>query len=141
MGRLVNSGSASKDRILLERGIVLALRELVHQSNPDDDTRDLIAYITLSLWAIADTIDVSVGAWEKRGYWVKADRFRMEWSWTKSLGDDLYRSVIEDDWVNLAQISAQVGEKLKAVKIPQRHHMGTPWVDAWQRLISPKQGH
>ena len=141
MGRLVKSGSASKDRILLERGIVLALRELVHQPNPDDNTRDLIAYITLSLWAIADTIDESVGAWEKRGYWVKADRFRMEWNWTKSLGDNLYRSAIEDDWVSLAQISAQVGEKLKAVKIPQRHHMGTPWVGAWQRLISPKQGH
>ena len=141
MVRLVKSGSASKDRILLERGIVLALRELVHQSNPDDDTRDLIAYITLSLWAIAETIDESVDAWEKRGYWVKADRFRMEWSWTKNLGDAMYRSAIEDEWVSLAQISAQVGEKLKAVKIPQRHRMGAPWVGAWQRLISPKQGH
>ncbi len=141
MGRLVKSGSASKDRTLLERGIVLALRELMHQPNPDDNTRDLIGYITLSLWAIADTIDESVGAWEKRGYWVKADRFRMEWSWTKSLGDNLYRSIMEDDWVSLAQISAQVGEKLKSVKIPQRHRMGTPWVGAWKRLISPKQGH
>ena len=141
MGHLVKSGSASKDRFLLERGIVLALRELMHQSNPDDNTRDLIGYITLSLWAIADTIDESVGAWEKRGYWVKADRFRMEWSWTKSMGDDLYRSIMQDDWVSLAQISAQIGEKLKSVKIPQRHHMGTPWVGAWKRLISPKQGH
>ena len=141
MGRLVKSGNASKDRLLLERGIVLALRELMHQSNPDDNTRDLIGYITLSLWAIADTIDESVGAWEKRGYWVKADRFRMEWSWTKSMGDNLYRSITQDDWVSLAQISAQVGEKLKSVKIPQRHHMGTPWVGAWKRLISPNQGH
>ena len=34
-------------------------------------------------------IDSSVAAWEKRGYWVKADRFRMEWAWAGSLAEKM----------------------------------------------------
>ena len=42
--------------------------------------------MVLALEEIAVSIDVSVQAWEKRDYWVKADRFRMEWEWAGALG-------------------------------------------------------
>lgn len=86
MTRLIKSGSAGKDRILLEKGIIIAIRELSKQSDVDDLTRDILAYVSLSLNAIGETIDESVAAWEKRGYWIKADRYRMEWSWAGNWG-------------------------------------------------------
>ncbi|PIW20880.1 MAG: hypothetical protein COW33_00765, partial [Anaerolineae bacterium CG17_big_fil_post_rev_8_21_14_2_50_57_27] len=72
MSRIINLESAGKERTRLTRAIVLAVRELARQSGPGAESRDLAAYLALSLRAIADTIDVSVAAWEKRGYWVKA---------------------------------------------------------------------
>lgn len=128
----MNNGG--KDRTRLTRTIVLALRELVRQSKPDGDTKDLVAFITLALDAISGTIDTSVAAWEKRGYWVKADRFRMEWDWTGRLGSELRQAVENDDWPGVARLAAQIAERLKSVDVPQRHHLGTPWVGAWERL-------
>ena len=81
MSRVINPESAGKDRTRLTKAIVLAIRELAKQSEPTPASRDLAAFISLALSAIADGIDASVAAWEKRDYWVKADKFRMEWMW------------------------------------------------------------
>ncbi len=76
---------------------MLAIRQLMKQSQPDDSTRDLAAYIGMALIEIGETIDISVQAWEKRGYWVKADRFRMEWEWAGSLGKAMMTALTNDD--------------------------------------------
>ena len=47
-------------------------------------SRDLAAFIAISLEKIFETVETSVVAWEKKGYWVKADRFRLEWEWSKN---------------------------------------------------------
>jgi hypothetical protein len=79
-------------------------------------------------------LDGSVEAWEKRGYWVKADQFRMEWSWTNKYALLLRQAFHQDDWSSVALLSAQVAEKLKKVKAPQRNNLGEPWQGAWERL-------
>ena len=137
MGRIIKTGSAGKDRLLLEKGIVIAIRELAKQTSTDNNTYDLVAYIAISLIAIGNTIDESVAAWEKRGYWVKADKYRMEWSWSTRMGEDLKNAVIKDDWVNVAQITAQVTQKMSKVNVSPRNRLGTPWVGSWERLIRP----
>jgi hypothetical protein len=138
LGRLIKTGSAGKDRLLFEKGIVLAIHELTRQTGMDDSTRDLLAYIALSLNAISETIDKSVGAWEKRGYWVKADRYRMEWTWAANLGGALKEAILIEDWANAVNIIGQVTQKLSAVKIAQKNRMGSPWVGSYKKLISPK---
>lgn len=134
MSRVINLNGSGKERTQLTRGIVLALRELVQQKEPGQQTRDLAAFIALALEAIAETIDSSVEAWEKRGYWLKADRFRMEWAWTATLGSAMRKAVSGDDWSSVAITAAQVAQKLGSVDVPQRHRLGTPWVGAWERL-------
>jgi hypothetical protein len=134
MSRIINPESAGKERTQLTRAVVLALRELIQKTSVDDQTRDLAAFIALALASIYETIDISVAAWEKRGYWVKADRFRMEWIWTQSLGGALRTALLAEDWATVAGVSAQVMQKLKEVDVPRRNQIGTPWVGAWQRL-------
>ncbi len=136
MGRIINLETAGKDRTNLTRSVVLALRELMSQSEPDQRTLDLAAYIALALQAIYETIDPSVEAWEKRGYWLKADRFRMEWIWTGKMAREMRVAVLDEDWQKVALITVQVGEKLRKVEVPTRHRMGTPWVGAWDKLMS-----
>lgn len=135
MGRLIKTSSPGKDRQLFEKGIVLAIRELFKQPGMDSNTNDLLAYIALSLLAINETIDQSVAAWEKRGYWVKADRYRMEWRWAGLQGEALKRALIQEDWAGAVNIVGQVTQKLSSVKVATKNRMGTPWVGSYKRLV------
>ena len=110
MGRLINPDSAGKERTRLTKTIALAVRELAKQAAPGAESRDMAAYIALSLDGIAGTIDISVTAWEKRGYWVKADRFRMEWLWAGHLAGKLRTALIAEDWGGVAALAAQTPE-------------------------------
>ncbi len=134
MSRVINPDSAGKERTNLSKAIVLALRELMRQSEANEASRDLAAFIALALEQIYQTVDVSVTAWEKRGYWVKADRFRMEWEWSARLGRNMRQAVLADDWATVALSAAQIGQKLMNVDVPVRHRLGTPWVGAWNEL-------
>ena len=135
MGRLINPESSGKYRKLLQRSVVLALRELTLQEAVSDSTRDLAAYVVLSLQAIANTIDVSVEAWEKRGYWLKADKFRLEWAWAEKYGRAMEQALVRNDWETVAITAAQIAQKLNGVSLPRRHRMGTPWEGAWKKLM------
>jgi hypothetical protein len=134
LGRVINPEGAGKERTQLLRSVVLALRELMQQNTADNKTRDLAAYIALALQAINETVEVSVAAWEKRDYWLKADRFRMEWAWAGRLGENMRKAVLADNWPLVAETAAAVAEKVKKIEVPKRHGLGTPWAGAWDRL-------
>lgn len=136
MGRLINPDSAGKERTRLTKTVALAVRELAKQAAPGAESRDLAAYIALSLDGIAGTIDVSVTAWEKRGYWVKADKFRMEWLWAGRLAGKMRAAVLDEDWGGVAALAAQAAQKLNGVKVSENHRLGKPWGGAWQEIKS-----
>lgn len=134
MSRVINPDSAGKQRIQLTKAVVLAVRELARQQNTGDEARDLAAFIAIALQNIADGIDISVAAWEKRGYWVKADKFRMEWSWAGQVSQKMQKAVLADDWAAIAQFSAQVVEKLGKIQVGEHHRLGQPWVSSYNQL-------
>ncbi len=138
MSRVYNPDSAGKERNQLTRSIVLALRELMKQQGTDDLTRDLAAYVALALDEVNGTIEASVGAWEKRGYWVKADKFRLEWEWTSSYARTMSEALRKDDWATVAMTSAKIAQKLNKITVPERNRLGTPWVGSWKRLMESK---
>ncbi|GAB4563442.1 MAG: hypothetical protein Fur0016_31900 [Anaerolineales bacterium] len=134
MGRLINPDSAGKERTQLTKGIVLAIRNLAQQTEPGPEFRDLAAFISLALAQIAQGIDVSVAAWEKRGYWVKADKFRMEWLWAGLYAEKMKTALLAEDWAGVAMVMTQTAQKLAKVQVPAGHHLGRPWVGAWKQL-------
>jgi hypothetical protein len=136
LSRVIRTESAGKDRSQLVKGVAIALRELMQQPEPGEMARDLAAFIAIALEQVAGTIDASVEAWEKRGYWVKADRFRMDWRWTEQLGGNMRKAVLEDDWAQIAGTAVQIAQKMGDVKAPQRSRLGQPWVGAYQKLVA-----
>jgi hypothetical protein len=134
LSRVINLESAGKDRKRLTRATALALRELMLQTEITEKTRDLAPFIVLSLEKISKTIDPTVAAWEKRGYWVKADRFRMEWRWAEQFAAEMRSSLFNEDWAGVANVSAKISEKLNKEKVSERHRMGTPWIGAWKKI-------
>lgn len=134
MGRLINPDSAGKERTQLTKGVVLAIRELAKQTEPGPEFRDLAAFISLALAKISDGIDASVAAWEKRGYWVKADKFRMEWLWSSQYAEKMKTALLAEDWAAVALVMTQTAQKLAKVQVPAGHRLGRPWVGAWKEL-------
>ena len=134
MSRVINPKFAGKDRTRLTKAIVLAIRELAKQSEPTPAARDLAAFISLALTAIADGIDVSVAAWEKRDYWVKADKFRMEWMWAGVVAAKMKSAVLVDDWGAIAMLLPQIAGKLGKIQVSDNHRLGKPWEGAYKNL-------
>jgi hypothetical protein len=136
LGRVINVDSAGKDRTRLTKSIVLAIRELARQTAPGPESRDMAAFIALALQAIADGIDVSVAAWEKRGYWVKADKFRMDWLWAGQIATRMKQAVMSEDWAAIATLLPQIAARLKTIEVSNNHRLGTPWAGSWKELKS-----
>ena len=136
MSRVINPDSTGKQRTQLSKAIVLAVRELARQKDVTDQTRDLAAFIAIALQIIADGIDVSVTAWEKRDYWIKADKFRMEWAWAGQIAEKMRTSVLSEDWAAVAVLSAQIAQKLSKVQVSENHRLGKPWVGSFKQLTA-----
>lgn len=136
MSRLINPDSAGKDRTRLSKAIVLSVRELAKQKDITTETKDLAAFIALALQTIAEGIDASVAAWEKRDYWVKADRFRMEWMWSGQYAEKMKNAVLKDDWAAVAMLMPQIAQKFSKVIVSDNHRLGKPWVGAYKQLDS-----
>lgn len=136
MSRVINPESAGKDRTRLTKAIVLAIRELAKQQDITSEAKDLVAFIALALKTISDGIDISVAAWEKRDYWVKADRFRMDWMWTGQLADKIKVAIFTDDWGTIALTMPQIAQKLNKIEVSPNHRLGKPWTGAYKQLTS-----
>jgi hypothetical protein len=110
------------------------VRELAKQTDVTNDARDQAAFIALALKSISEGIDVSVAAWEKRGYWVKADRFRMEWLWTGQYADKMKSAILADDWGSVAMLMPQIAQKFSKIVVSVNHRLGKSWAGAYERL-------
>ena len=103
-------------------------------NEPSQVSYDLASFISLALYQVYETIDESVSAWEKRGYWIKADRYRMDWDWTRHIAAQLHKALLQEDWTGIAASVIKVGQRLSAVKLAERDRLGTPWVGSWEQL-------
>jgi hypothetical protein len=134
MSRVINPDSVGKQRAQLTKAIVLSIRELARQKDTGTETRDLAAFISYALKTISEGIDSSVTAWEKRDYWIKADKFRMEWAWAGLTAEKMRIAVLSEDWSTIALLSAQIAQKFSKIQVSENHRLGRPWVGAFKQL-------
>ena len=136
MSRVINPESAGKDRARLTKAIVLAVRELAKQKEVNNEAKDLAAFISLALKTISEGIDASVTAWEKRDYWIKADKFRMEWMWSGQVAEKMKVAIFTNDWGTIAMLMPQIAQKFSKIMVSDNHRLGKPWVGAYQQLTN-----
>ncbi|MBI9048363.1 MAG: hypothetical protein JEZ00_03005 [Anaerolineaceae bacterium] len=136
MSRVFNPDSAGKERNQLRKKIVIAIRAFMSQQEPNQEAKDASAFIVIALRRIHGTVEQSVVAWEKRGYWVKADRFRLEWEWTLNMSNKLEQLLIQENWIEVAGTCVQIAQKFYNVNVSPNHRMGVPWTGSWKKLFS-----
>ena len=134
MSNIISTNTPGKNRNRLTKAVVISIRELMRQSEQNKKSRDLVAFIILALDAIAETIEKTVTAWEKRNYWLKADKFRLEWLWASRLSREMHIALKSDDWTLVIKIVVEVAQKLHKIQVSDKHRLGTPWVGAWDEL-------
>src|SRR6476660_1435392 len=113
------------------------MRERANRKKVDDEVRDLTAFIVLTLQQIDETIDETCKAWEKRDYWIKADRFRQDWIWTQSAATKLEQALIENNWQAMPSVVKEMAKHLQNITLPKRD-WGTPWNGAYALLMEKR---
>ncbi|MCE2473383.1 MAG: hypothetical protein J4G18_16110, partial [Anaerolineae bacterium] len=103
MSRVINTNSPGKRRNAHLRTIAEILRRLSQEQEINQESKDMVAMLVFCLRGIEGTVEESMVAWEKRGYWKKSDEFQQKWWWASLLSksvDDLLRI---ERWVYLAE--------------------------------------
>jgi len=134
LGRVINPERPGKLRERLLKVLVIALEEYKSFDGVSVQTKDIAAFIALTLTAISQTAERTASAWEKRDYWIKADRFRNEWIWVSMYGDRMQAAVLDDDYSLVHTTVMDILEFVNDIEVPKRHRLGTPWTGAYQEL-------
>jgi len=130
VAQIIKTSTPGKERERLSKAIIVTIRDFMRQQEPNEATNDMVAFIILALQEISSGIEQSVLAWEKRGYWVKADKYRLEWQWTGEMSIKLQSSFKDKDWETIAGDLMAAMAKFSDIKVSDRHRMGKPWQNA-----------
>ena len=135
MGRVVNTDSAGAERNRLRRTIAEALRLLGQKQAIDDEARDLAALIVYSLRGIEQGVDTSAAAWEKRDYYMKADRFRLQWAWVEPMARQLEVVLVRERWNDLPTVLALLLPRFSDIKLTKMTRTPNLWAGCYDRLL------
>ena len=141
MSRVTNLDSAAKRRNQCRRTIAEMLRRLGQKSLVDDEARDMVALIVLSLLEIDEGIEQSARAWEQRDYWYKAEALRQRWSWTRKNAAQLTSMLHQDDTEQIPAALASLFPHFSDVRINRYVRGPDLWRGCYRRLEQLPQSH
>jgi hypothetical protein len=135
MSRIISTEGPGKIRNQHRRTIAEALRRLSLKQNLDDEVKDLAALIVFCLHRIADTVEQTTEAWDKRDYYLKADRFREGWRWVEPLADQLGAVIYDGRWDALPGVLVQLMPYFADVTIKQMTRKPSLWKGAYEKFM------
>ncbi len=140
MSRVINSSSPGSVRNAARRTIAEILRQMVAKRSLDGESRDMAAAIVLELDRIAGTIETTCDAWEKRNYFLKADRFRLEWEWVQPTADRLRDVIVDERWDQAPLELAKLLPRFADVRIAKMTRSSEAWDGALAQLLATANG-
>jgi hypothetical protein len=102
----------------------------------DDEARDMLATIVYALREIDATIEVTTEAWEKRDYYLKADKFRLEWEWALPAADRMEAIVRRSLWDRLPQEIMGLAPRFADIKIAKFTRAEDAWQGNYRQLLA-----
>lgn len=135
MSRIISTQQPGKIRNQHRRTIAEALRRLSQKPQFDEEAKDLAALIVFSLHGIANTVEQTIDAWEKRDYWIKAEQFRQEWRWLNHITDELSAIIYESRWDHLPVVLARLAPHFADIRIKQLTRKPILWQSAYEKFM------
>ncbi len=135
MTRIINMAGPGKQRNRLRRTIAEVLRHLMLKRELDKESKDMAALLVFSLHGIAETVETTVTAWEKRNYFVKADRFRLDWEWVTPAAQRLEKIILNDGWDRLPHELASLAPHFGDIRIARMTRPSSTWESSYPLLV------
>ena len=141
MSRVINTNSPGKVRNRNMRSIAEIMRRVGGKAKIDSEAKDMIAALVFLLREVHESALVTVEAWEKRGYWMKADRFILEWEWSEEIAANLEDVIRHEAWDLMPRLLAGLIPHTTDIQIKTMTRSPDIWRGAYQKLLAepPKE--
>ena len=136
MSRVINTNSPTKIRNARRRLIAELMQRMGGKQEIDDEVKDMAAAIVFSLREIYDTCETAAKAWEKRDYWIKAERFLREWRWTRTMAANIEDVIREDAWELIPQLLIELFPKFNDIQVKTLTKKPIEWEGAYKKLLA-----
>ncbi|OGT27279.1 MAG: hypothetical protein A2Z17_00985, partial [Gammaproteobacteria bacterium RBG_16_66_13] len=133
MSRVIRIQAAHRGRQQVLQAMALALRAAASSQAGSADERDILAFLEACLAEVSRSADETATAWEKRSYWLKADRFRQDWLWTDTIGKCLRQALTAADFERARGCGMELAMHLRQVRAPTSRAQSRPWAGAWEK--------
>jgi hypothetical protein len=118
------------------RTIAEILRHIGQQGGEiNDDVRDMVATIVYCLREIDESIIETIQAWEKRGYWQKADKFQQEWMWAEVASKRFEKMLKEGNWAILPENLMKLFPHFSDIVVNKITRKASDWEGTYDRLM------
>ena len=97
MSRIIHTDSPARTRKKLLQALAAAWFYHKQEKTSQTEQLDLCAFTLLTINALLQSVDRSATAWEKRDYWLKADRMRNEWKWASRIHSQILTALKVND--------------------------------------------
>jgi len=131
MARIIRPDSPARARSSIVATVRAALADLGLLADADA-LRDRLAYTGLALRELERSTERTAEAWERRGYWLKADQFRREWGWAGQSAEAILSPLLEDNLEGARGAANDVESRLPETSTVKPS--GTRWAGAYARL-------
>jgi len=136
MSRVIHTDNPGKRRNHLMRTGAELLRRLSQKQEVDEETKDMLALLVYTLREIADGIDDSTVAWEKRNYWMKVEEFRNNWRWSGEAAAALEMLVVNGEWHNMPMMLVRLIPRFSDVTVSKFTRNASLWQGSYQALLN-----
>jgi len=136
LSRVININSPGKIRNQNKRTIAEILRRISTKPTFDGEAKDMSAALVYSLREIHKSTLVTIEAWEKRGYWMKADRFLREWAWSNEMAANLEDVLRNEAWDLVPGLLGELVARTTDVQVKKMTRSPAVWRGAYQKLLS-----
>ena len=140
MSRVINVDNPAKKRNANRRTIAELLRRLSQKTGMDEDAKDMAATIVFALREIDEGVEQTVAAWEKRDYWMKAERFLRDWDWTGEMAANMEDVLRNQAWDLLPELLAELFPRFADIQIKTMTRKPDTWQGAYKTLLSQPEG-
>lgn len=136
MSRVINTDSPTKLRNQHRRTIAEILRRLGQKQQFDADAKDMAAMLVYALRELWSGVESSAAAWEKRDYWMKAERFIRDWEWTVETAVNLEDVLRHDAFDLLPDLLMDMFPRFADVQVKKMTRSPSLWKGAFARLMA-----
>jgi hypothetical protein len=139
MSRVIRPESGAATRKKLLRHVSSAIKQAASGTTTEGEQLDILAFLALSLTQVEQSVQQTVTAWEDRGYWVKADRFNLDWGWAGRNRAALEEALMRSDFIGAAQVAVDIATHLTDYNPYKTSPRQRPWQGSWDRWHEQNQ--